>query len=286
MGTSSTVVRFGRALLVGLLCAVLLGGCLKIDADISVHEDDTISGTMVIGVRRDLDQAGALVEQLKQASPPSDRVTVTSYQDADHIGYTLTYDRAPLERFNQDAASTGQSVVPRLRRDGSFFLLGDPGVRPDASAVSSGLVFRLRLTFPGSIVDSNGKVDGHSVEWTDLSVTPYAKANASGSIVVPVLVGVAVALVLIGLAVGVVIVVRNRNRERAALAAAPATPATVPEATGSYGTGSYGSDSYGSGSYGTDTPPPAPPTPPGTPSSPWEQPGTGSGDQPSPWSRP
>lgn len=320
-------MRTVRAATVGVVCALLLvlSGCVKVDLDLEVHSDNTVSGTMILGLSQQLPNAEQAVEQLKSQLPPG--ATSEPWSDSEYVGVRISYDRVPIDEFSTPSVEGAGDTGLGLRREGDFFILGSPEDTapdgPDLSGIDA--VYRVRLTFPGPVVEGNGTIDGRSIEWTDMGVSPYAKARASSAVLVPVLIAVGVVLVLAAAALLVFLMMR---RQRAAQPAAAGTTTTAAHGwSGQPGAPDGGHDpthftgatvdrpgAWGSGSAaGVPTPPgwdPAgqqsqPPQsypPAGPTGSPWDQqqpsqpqpspqppaddPWDGGDDRESPWQRP
>lgn len=283
-------MRMIRGALVGLLCVVLLAlsGCVKIDVDLEVNSDNTITGSMILGVSKELPNAQQAVDQLRAQLPP-DAVS-EPWSDEQFVGFKVTYDDLPIDQFSTPTAGNVGDTGLGLRREGDFFLVGEPpdGSEPDGPDLS-GLqpVYRVRLTFPGPVVEGNGKIDGNSIEWTDSAVTPYAKARATSVVLVPILIGAGVVLILAAAGLLVFLAIRHQRAPQQPAPAAAPTGTADPFSTNQYGTNQYGTGQYGTGQYGTgqyqngqswdgDTPatwqPPGADTT-GTDESPWQRPG-------------
>lgn len=287
-------MRTMRGAVVGLLCVVVLAlsGCVKIDLDLEVNSDNTVSGSMILGVSKELPNVQQVVDQLRSQLPPD---TVSEpWSDEQFVGFRVTYDKLPIDEFSTPTAANVGDTGLGLRREGNFFLVGTPpdGSEPDGPDMS-GLqpVYRVRLTFPGPVVEGNGTIDGNSIEWTDNTVTPYAKARANSVVLVPVLIGAGVVLILLAAGLLVVLAIRHQRTPQQAV---PTTGAADPFASNPPPTNQYGPDQYGTGQDWEGVTPSTWQTPgadtPGTDGSPWQRPpedhqSDGAGSE-SPWQRP
>src|SRR5688572_5345137 len=165
----------GRIAVLGLL-ALLLSACLKLDMDLEVSEDNTISGSMIFGVDKQLLEltGGTIDDFLGTDSPlPSDAegVTVEPFEDDEFIGQRFVFDSVPLETL-----SSGTPDELRITREGDTFtvsgaldlssgLSGATGATgatgfPGAEEFLQGADLKVRITFPGAVSDTNGEVDG------------------------------------------------------------------------------------------------------------------------------
>ncbi len=237
-----------RILVVAVL-AVALAGCLKFDMDLAVSSDDTVDGTMILAVDRSLVELGGgqLDDLVADAGPLPEGlegVTVEPFEDDDHVGQEYRLDDVPLEAL----AEGGDPDALRIVRDGDVFRvsgamdltqgmtpgtddLGDLGLDP--SVLLSDLDLRIRLTFPGEVLESNGTVDGTSVTWEPVvgqanELTAVARADA-GLVGLAWWVGLAL-LVALGLVVLAIVWLARRSRPVTATADGPvaATPASAP----------------------------------------------------------
>lgn len=208
---------------------VFLAGCMQFDASLKVNADDTVDGQLLITADKSaltsgghtLQDAFADLRKNIPSLPPGDEAV---FEDAKRYGTRIAYHAAPLGAF-------ADGSVQLLRNDETYtFSLpldpeqygGTPGGDPkDEQSFLKAIGFDVRITFPGRVLDSNGKVDGQTVTWhlrsgdvkpTHLYATaqrPTSTAPVAGSsslagtirwwallvVAAAVLVGVAVALV-------------------------------------------------------------------------------------------
>ena len=286
--------RLGAAV-VALLAAVLLGGCLKLDADLTVSDDDTVDGTFVFGVDKQLlaltgQDAGSLTEQvqpdMETDAPTTGAITAEPYEDDDFVGATVTFSDVPLDDFNVPGAEgpgnaltithTGEQFEVSGELD--FELGGLPGggglPNIDELLASSEPELSIALTFPGEVTSANGSIDGCTVTWEPSLTEPTsfeATADDSGGCTESIkwwawiLIGLGV-LVVIG---GIVAIVRTIKQEKSRPSSPPDGPATAA-ASGAAATAAS-TDDLPPESTPLTMPPPEPPTPsepPTTPESP------------------
>jgi hypothetical protein len=247
----STLRTVARVAGFGLL-ALLLSACLKLDMNLEVSSDDTVSGSVVFAVEKSLlELAGGNIEDVLGTDAPLpedlEGVTVEDYEDDEFAGQRFTFDAVPLDEFNSDGDEDQLQIV----RDGDTFrvsgaldlstgatgasgVTGLEGIDPEQFLQSAEL--RIRITFPGEVTDSNGDVDGNTVTWTpeigerlEIEATASAVGGGDSNLTLWLVIGavVVVAAVVIG-------VVLARRRGTPAVAAADAgvpgaTPAPAPE---------------------------------------------------------
>ncbi|MCK0117652.1 hypothetical protein MWU57_11480 [Isoptericola sp. S6320L] len=251
--------------MVGLLA---LAGCMKVDMDMTLSEDDTVSGSLVMGFSDELatsmgmdpqqlwDQAGGEI-----ASDLPEGATQEPYADGEYTGTTMTFTDVPIEELS----GTGTDELSITREGDEYVVAGTMDMTDDTGqldslpgGVADAFDVRLAVTFPGEITDTNGTVEGSTVEWRPAmgeSTEIYARGDAGGGLgsggfpwwIVGVVVGLAV------IALVAVLVVRNNRRDGTAAATGTGSYATGP---GSHTGGASAPNPYTPGG----TPPqPAPP---------------------------
>jgi len=216
---------------VGLLA---LAGCMKVDMDMTLSEDDTVSGSIVMAVSNGLaesmgmepgelwDQAGG---ELAQGAPEG--ATQEPYADDEYTGTRYTFTDTPISELSGEG---GEDLS--ITREGDTYVVdgtmnlsdGADQLESVPQDVQDTFDVRLAITFPGPVSEATGTVDGTTVTWaprvgenTEIHAVGAAEAGAAGF---PWwIVGLVVGLVVIGLVVWFVV----RNNRRPAPATAPAT---------------------------------------------------------------
>lgn len=241
----SKMRTLGRLAAFGAL-AVLLSACLKLDMDLDVASDDTVSGTVIFGVQQELAEfAGGQIDDLFTDAPlPSDipGVSVEEYEDDEFVGQRFTFDAVPLDRFN----SGEDPDQLRIERDGDVFRVsglldltaGDEATGPtgfDPSAFLQGAELQISITFPGEVTSSNGEIDGATVTWApeigdrlELEATASATGGGGGAITALLIAGAAAVV----LAVMVGVLMARRRRTPATAAGPEEMPSAPPPAVG------------------------------------------------------
>lgn len=266
-----------RTLLLVILSLLLLGGCVKVDLDLTVASDDTISGTMILAVDKSIPSSEQVQQQLEAGLPPG--VTSEPYEDEQYRGITATYDKVPIADFAGQGPE-GAMQASTLRREGDFYIYGQPDPAPPAPVPGlENAMYRVKLTFPGEVVETNGVADGNSVEWTDPGITPYAKAEAAPDLLVPILIGSLAALVLVAGVLAAVLLIRRRRAAAATVAATPDQGGYDPTAF----TGVFDGGQEFTGRSGPAGPPSGPPAAGGSYGPTGAPPPPAPGD-PDPWS--
>ena len=271
-----------RIIVVAGAALVLLTGCVKLDVDLTVGDNDTVSGTYIVAVDRSVLQltgqdADQLYNQLASDFDTADlpegaSADIEKYDQDNFVGAEITVKDVPISEINNlggtpaaDSTSTftlthdGDLYHFRAVIDTSSSAAGESPISvPDQ--VTNSAELRVKMTFPGEVTETNGAKSGTSVTWepklgttADLTATANDSGGSSGGggggggnrvlVIIAVIAGLAlVAVVLISLLA----------RSRRETAPPPPEPPSGPPP--------------GLGTLGTPPPPApspfAPPTPP------------------------
>ncbi len=153
------------ALLLLVMMAPMIAGCVRVRASITVSPDDRVSGQIVAAAKpRDANDKGP---QLLNSLPFSNKVSVSSYERDDYVGSQavfsdLTFAELPqLANMNADAAGVDIS----LRRAGDLVILEG---RADLTSLNDpDADVSLNVAFPGDVTSTNGdQVSTDVVQWT------------------------------------------------------------------------------------------------------------------------
>jgi len=148
-----------------LLIAPLMAGCLRVNASITVSDDDAVSGeiTAVTKARDDQDRGPQFDENLAF----SQKVDVSSYEADGYVGSQATFSDLTFAELPQLAnlSSDAAGVDITLRRAGNLVILEG---RVDLTNVTDpDAKVRFSAAFPGEVTSTNGeRVDTGVVEWT------------------------------------------------------------------------------------------------------------------------
>jgi len=277
---------------------LLLAGCLKLDMAITISPDDRVDGELVFAVNKELlELSGQTVDDfLGETAVPSDieGATQEPYEDDRFVGTRVRFEDVALADMQDGAGPESLSIervgdtyevsgVMDLTTDDPQ-LQGNPFEDQVKEAFDTAEL-RIAITFPGEIIETNGRVDGTTVIWepvfgerTELTAVASASGEGEGEGSTGgtgaagassdasngnALIWVILGLVLVGVLVGVVLMLRRRD--------AGAPQAEIPTAEPPMP--SSASAAEGSDALGIPAPPPAPPiappvTPPGTPPGP------------------
>lgn len=287
--------RVRKAARVGAFAALalVLTGCIKLNMDLVINSDDTVSGVVQFGVQKELlELTGQSAEDLLGDAPlPSDApgVTTEPFEDEEFAGQQFNFESVPIAQFNESqvTGATGLTGVPATdtltitHQDDTFVVAGvldlsggditgatNPFGGTGAELLESAEI-RVSITFPGDVIEATGgQIEGNTVTYLPrfgdrLEIDATGSAIDDGDAEAAaggddggsnLLLILIIAAVVVVLAVVVFLILRNR-RGGGSTGFGEAPPATTPETA----TPPPGAP--------TDTPPPAPapPMPPAAP---------------------
>lgn len=222
--------------LLAILALLLLSGCFKVEMDLEVNADETVDGTMIVALDEEMyamlsaddDSSMFGTEDMPEGAE------VEPYEADGLKGQKVTFTDVPLTEFAQ-SLEEGDGEFS-LRHEGDEYVF-EASMSPDDMAIGSDssstgeldqsmdeaaqrmleeAEFKIAITFPGDIVESNGTEKGNTVSWdVDLTEETQMRAVAadedSGRWIVPVALG---AIVLLMLGVGGWLLLRRRLVDR------------------------------------------------------------------------
>jgi hypothetical protein len=157
--------------------ALLLAGCVKVDMDLEISPDNTVSGQAILAVDQSLvELSGQTADQLFKDLDLSDLpegATVEPYEGDGFVGQQVNFDDVALSEFTggETLGASGEElsitrvgdefhVEGRLDMSGTEFSGGQV-----PQQVLDTMEFRIAITFPGPVESSSGSVDGNTVTW-------------------------------------------------------------------------------------------------------------------------
>jgi len=221
--------RVGR-LLGSAAIALLLAGCFKVNMNLEVAADNTVSGSAVIAVQESLlELTGQDVDQLFADMDLSDLppgATAEEYQEGGFVGQKITFAEMPLEEFATNNALSGSGTGEELsivRQGDEFHVTGGfdmSGEEFTGAEIPEQLMdsfeFVISITFPGEVKSATGDIDGNTVTWeptfgenTRVEAVASAIPSSSSPLLMIVLIVVAI------LAVGAVVYLLTHRKETA-----------------------------------------------------------------------
>jgi hypothetical protein len=246
-------LRRALALAAGAVAvAFVLSGCVKLDMALTLTPENTVDGTIVFAVDKQLLTLGGgnPEDAFKDAagdapfptSPSGGSVTTEVYDQDGKYGQKFIFTGVPLTEFDDEDL--------KITREGDFFVVNgtldlsdstgsgsSESPLPLPSSLTAGFEVAVSMTFPGEVVEHNGTLEGTTVTWKPTAgenLVMKAKAKATGgsagvlglsssSSSTPLLIGLVIAAIL--LVVGLVVLLLRRGRTPAAAGAAGAAMA-------------------------------------------------------------
>ena len=170
--------RVGRLLGCAAI-ALLLAGCFKVNMDLEVAADNTVSGTAIIAVDESLLQlTGQNVDALFADMDLSDLPpgsTAEEYREDGFVGQEITFADMPLDAFTGNNALSGSGTGEELnivregdefRVTGGFDMSGEEFTSTEIpEQFMDSFEFRISITFPGEVKSATGDIDGNTVTW-------------------------------------------------------------------------------------------------------------------------
>jgi hypothetical protein len=195
----------------------LLSGCIKMDMDMKLSKDEKISGTMIVGFQKSLlemmgESEDEFLKDMKLGEGMPKGSKVKKYEKDGYIGQEVSFKDLPASELSNlgnaakgataaasGDASTSKDDLKLAKVKGKWVMTGTMDLsaasgstggakpkagEPDMSALMKGFKIRIKMTFPGKIVEHDkwGKVKGNSVEWNPKAgekVVMKVVANAS-----------------------------------------------------------------------------------------------------------
>jgi hypothetical protein len=168
----------GRLLALGSM-ALLLAGCFKVNMDVEVSPENTVSGSAIIAVDESLielsgQSADQLFEDMNMSDLPAG-AQVEPYEEDGFIGQRITFDEVSLEDFRGENTLSGGAAGDELdivRRGDEFLVSGSIDMSGQdftgteiPEEFMDNFEFRVSITFPGEVKSATGDIDGNTVTW-------------------------------------------------------------------------------------------------------------------------
>ena len=187
---SKSIKRKLVAIFAALLSSFLLTGCIKLDMDLTVNRDRTVSGTVVGAVS---DYLAELTEESGDTSSNSltseldslfdentPGVTVKEYKSGGFTGQQYILDRVAISELTGDVTDPEGFNIKiegnKVNVSGVLDLSMDEETTSSlelfgadlAKGLFSSAQMRIAIRFPGKVISSSGEIsaDGKQVVWT------------------------------------------------------------------------------------------------------------------------
>ncbi|TDW75943.1 LppM family (lipo)protein [Kribbella pratensis] len=206
-----------RAALVVVACLVALTGCVKLDADLKVGSNETVSGSMKIGVDKQLLQSsGQSLDKVRQQIESGIRQTTTegvncnSFEDDKYVGSNCVFESVPFDKMG---TSSGDGVS--FRKDGNKVMVtvkaGNLGSVPSGSQPE----VNFKITMPGKILehDDGARISGRTATYDSLDKLGKISLTSEAGGGFPTWALILI-IVLVLLAIGAVVFFLLRSRRR------------------------------------------------------------------------
>lgn len=185
-----------RLALLAAAATLMLTGCLRFSADLTLDPDNTVSGEYVVAVKKgtgekygmsDTEMAQEIWGDYPKAGALSG-ASIGDYDDDGYVGVRVSFADQPLEVFAPRDDEWG------VERVGDEFVVSGPsnavpqdaaGDVPDGelTAALADARFTVSVTFPGDVLESNGTADRRTVTWQLRDAPP--ELSARGSAIAP-----------------------------------------------------------------------------------------------------
>jgi len=176
--------RIWGIIAVSLSTVLLTSGCIKLEMDMTVATDDTVSGTMVFAISKSLAEMGAEESGSETSSTPetdnlftnAENVKVEPFDDGEFVGSSYAFEDLPLAQF---APQVGDNSAFAIERQGDNLVVSgvldtstegqDMEENQFTDSIIEGFAgttsMRISVTLPGEIIETNGEVDGQTITW-------------------------------------------------------------------------------------------------------------------------
>jgi hypothetical protein len=169
--------RILGSIAVVLSTVLLTTGCIKLEMDMNVAADDTVSGTMVLAVSK------SLAELSTGGTPSTDSlfesnafVKVEPYDDGEFTGSSYIFRGIPISQFKPDIGDGSEFAIQRQgdnivvsgvldTSSQSAELESNPFATSIMESIAATTSIRLSITLPGEILETNGEVQGQTITW-------------------------------------------------------------------------------------------------------------------------
>lgn len=232
--------KITRVIALTTVSALALAGCVRVEMNVDLQEDDTANGEMIVAVSQEMlsfvGEDG--LDEMLNSEQDIDGAVTERYESEDtnangdpaYVGSRTTFTGQPLSEF--DAAGSGVSIV----RDGDDYVVsGQPDDVSDQAGGEELLAdaqITMSITFPGEVSSHNGELDGNTVTWNLVSHTgpleARGSASAGGGFPVWLIIAI-IALVGVGIGITVVLVTSGKRKPTD-----ESLPANIPAPEGEF----------------------------------------------------
>ena len=156
--------RLRAIVLLLVLVAPMLAGCLRVHASITVSPDDQVSGEILAAVKpRDDKDSGP---QFDENVAFSQKIAVSPYRADGYVGSQASFDHLTFAELPQLAnlSRDATGVDISLRRSGNLVILEGRVDLTNVTDPDADVTFS--AAFPDEVTSTNGdRIDANTVEW-------------------------------------------------------------------------------------------------------------------------
>lgn len=220
--------------LVAVTTILLLSGCIRFQADLTVTPENTLNGHIVVATvvgdgANAKDDANGRAVSIEQKLLPNlsgaDGVTRRAYDEDGYAGSRFSLNETPLDALNSDNEDGSLTLK---RKGDTFVFTGAINFTPDREDTSpkegeesDESDIQVAISFPGTVTEHNGTLSGNKVTWNtsyEGSLDMHAVASAESAAPkawVWVLIGLGSVVLIV---VIVVVVLRPKRRNGSSVA--------------------------------------------------------------------
>lgn len=182
--------RWGTGALVAT-ALLALSGCMKVDMNMTLSEDDTMSGSFVMAFS---DEVAELIGEDPEAFWEENKGSLSDlptgfteepYAEDGFTGSRYTFEDQPLD----DVGGGSADELTILREGDEYVVSGSMDLTDDTGeldgipqSVIDAFEFRVAITFPGEITETSGEIEGTTAVW-NLAFGEVTELTARGSAV-------------------------------------------------------------------------------------------------------
>jgi hypothetical protein len=214
-----TMMNRVRAALVVVACLVALTGCVEVDADLKIGSNETVSGTMKIGVDKQLLQSSGesldtVRSQIEQGikETTTDGITCKPFDDDKYVGSNCDFEGVPFDKMG---GASGDGVT--FRKDGDKVIVAVKGSNLGSAPSGTQPQVNFKITMPGKILehDDGAAISGRTATYDSLDKLGKVSLTSEAGSSFPVWLLVLIIVLVLLVAGGVVFYVLRSRRGKA-----------------------------------------------------------------------
>lgn len=181
---SEAMIRRGGVLILVATVLAVITGCVRVDMDLTLHEDSTMSGSYLFAIEEGAGEGIGVTDQqfaeetLASLQEHVPHGIVEAYRQDGFVGQRAVFERTPITEMGLESDGITIDEV-----DDMYVVTGQfEDMAPDdgASTLADSAAMTLSVTFPGPISDHNGTVQGTTVTWDLLDLPDDGQVYATG----------------------------------------------------------------------------------------------------------